>query len=1290
MIKGFDEHNIENPVRTHINISFEKVFDRVEMLKRIVEDLSKNFDHTKSTALIFVPTRKGTEEACKALNDLFEENKLDHLYNKIDFFHAGLDSTDREEKYINFKEGKILILVATKAFGMGMDIKNIHYVYHLGPSSTFEDYLQEVGRAGRNAEMLEKAGFSKDNPIKTKCLYTPQDFNNLRDKLHKDQITWTHLTQVKEAVFEYVKKFRTLKENDQLSFPLPLDLLDYVPEFKDRFSRDTFFRICLYWLEKLNRISLGVFTPTHLPIKILEKGYNFKFIKTEVEKNKLIKLHRDLQEYKKVHFSEADTIMIGISELKVISGVNNTADLFNMLFKAQGCKLILIERETILEPTKLRITELTNGIKTGNYPIIKATFSFSETILDNTISGSQKRFEPEELETLVQAIIHEQFSPLNFNWKEQKGSNSSEYFSSQELAEKAKNDFTKKRAKFAFKILSFTQKIKHKSLITFEKGYEKPITSQLIFNGLKSNEVQLEFLRDFKADLTSLINFITKSFIKEQETCFNIVDLINQLDISEKGDGYLQNLIFIAKALGYIKGDGGLIPMGIELFIKDLSVFEDNIKESKDYKVKEEFIDTGKMKQLRLLALECLSERPHHQQDKFIKQFFKCSTVKELVTLLEEYFTENNPILAAFREEALANAIKDLNPQQKKVYETKTNKNIQVIAGPGSGKTHTLILRVARLIQEEKVNPETILILAYNRAVVIELKERLGKLFKDLGYSKLISRLKVFTFHGFAKYCLGNQIENLDFENWTPEFIKIMKESPGIINQKLGLIKYVFVDEFQDITNERLELLKFIANPKNTKICVIGDPNQSIYGYQRDQQDSPMSPKPYYDKFKEIYKPVELDLSINYRSFLKILEEAENLLSLNESKYEMPKLEASLNPEIGENYCEIISLAKTKIDWRNKVTEFVQYRDSNNQKLRQIAVMFRSNDEVYRAFNFLKKEKNGDVKIRIQGAKGSLFKTREFYHVLKYFEEKIKQSIALNFLNYFEIFKGQIIKKYPNWEEYFLDIFHCLLLEFEKEKEDDATYQDVIDFIKEVAYKDDGQLGKIFNQNIAKIKSDYNNQEIVLTTMHKVKGIEYDAVIIPASLSNLPTTKVVESKIKDYIEEERRLYYVGYTRAKKQLFVIQHEREMALKNGMSYQFSEATIRARYGFKIDEGIDKFTMYWSASQYALNSFEYIRDKVKVGDEIYLEKVEGAYTFWYVIHNNHKIAQLSRVMVERLNGFNKLTGFVVSSVYVNTFEETKLSDDNNDTNYAGNWTQEAKERGYIYLIDFSGFGN
>lgn len=1292
-INGFDENKIENPIRSHIGIRFQKVADREEMLHRIVEDLKNNFNPDKSTVLIFVQSRKGTEEASRELNILFEENELPFV-DKVDFFHAGLDSTDRAEKYQKFKNRDIVILVATKAFGMGMDIKDIHYVYHLGPSSSFEDYLQEIGRAGRKEDLYKDAGFSTDNPIKTKCFFTASDFNFLRDRLQNNQITWNHLSRVNKVVFEYLQKFKPLIEEDENAFPLPLDLLDDYVEFKEIREKETFFRICLYWLEKLKRIALGVFTPTHLPITINTENHNIKSVKNQNDKLLLEKLFNGLLKFKKENFPDAEIIMIGIQELKDTIGINNSKELMALIFLAQKCKMITVERVINIEPTQLRTAELFEREDKFKSPLIEATFAFSEDITNNTNTADQKSFEEEELEALIKPIIIKYFKPDKFNWREKKSQKAKKYLTQKELAEIALKDFGEKRKKFGLKILNSIPKIKYKDVISFEKGYKKPVITRLIYNGSKSKDIQIEYLKEFKKDLYNLINFVAQTYAIKNESKFNIIDLIIALNIEDKGEDYLQQLLFMAKGLAYLKGEGNIIPLGIELFTKNTNEIKEDCKDTNDFLIQEEFIDTANMKLLRLMALECLSERPYNEQDRFIRSFFKCASVKELLFLLQEYLDEDNPLLAQYRQEALEIEKEKLNPQQTLVYGAPINKNIQVIAGPGSGKTHTLILRIARLVQDEKVNPENILVLAYNRAVVIELKDRLAKLFKALGYAKLISRLKVFTFHGFAKYCLGDKTDNLDFDDWTPEFIKTMNETPGLINQKLGVIKYVFVDEFQDITTDRLSLLQFIAKPKNTNICVIGDPNQSIYGYQKDQANEPMDPKPYYEEFKKIYKPIELNLSINYRSYPEILEEAEKLLSLNTTLFEMPKLQAFLIPKPNEKYCDIEDLYKSKINWKDKVVEFVKFIDSNEKKYKQIAVMFRSNDEVFRAFNILKNEKLENVKIRIQGSKGSLFKAREFYYSIKYFESKSTLHLENDFIEKFEEIKTRIIQEQPFWEEDYLDILSCLLVEFKKDIEENATYDDLIEFIKEISYKDDGQFGKIYQLNIKQIKSNYIDQEIVLTTMHKVKGIEYDAVIIPSSLSDLPVkfgnNGVPEEKIPAYMDEERRLYYVAYTRAKKRLFVLQYLREKALTKNDVYNFPSNFVKTNYGLKIKEGIDKFLMYWSASKYGGSSFEYIRDKVKIGDVIKVKKIEynGNY-FWYVYHNNKAISLLSKSMNSKLYGYNELNDLVISSVYVNTIQETVASDEKSQTNYADKWTPEAKERGYIYLIDFSGYG-
>ena len=125
--------------------------------------------------------------------------------------------------------------------------------------------------------------------------------------------------------------------------------------------------------------------------------------------------------------------------------------------------------------------------------------------------------------------------------------------------------------------------------------------------------------------------------------------------------------------------------------------------------------------------------------------------------------------------------------------------------------------------------------------------------------------------------------------------------------------------------------------------------------------------------------------------------------------------------------------------------------------------------------------------------------------------------------------------KFPKWERFYFELFKCLLIEFKKQKEDDSTNADIIEFINEISSKDDGQLSKVYYSGMAEQNRQIEKIEVVLTTMHKVKGLEFDVVIIPASKANLELKEkdlknlilsgiTKEQAFKDYLEEERRRF----------------------------------------------------------------------------------------------------------------------------------------------------------------------
>ena len=150
-----------------------------------------------------------------------------------------MDSDQRNETYKLFKgsdnnvNSELYILCATKAFGMGMDIPNIHYVLHFSPPSVMEDYLQEVGRAGRNAKMYNEA-FTDGGKIPAHCLVSIEDFRKLKELLIRSLMSWSDLDLARQKIIEYIQRFKSIDEASNTRTVVPFSIWT-----KDESPRDS-------------------------------------------------------------------------------------------------------------------------------------------------------------------------------------------------------------------------------------------------------------------------------------------------------------------------------------------------------------------------------------------------------------------------------------------------------------------------------------------------------------------------------------------------------------------------------------------------------------------------------------------------------------------------------------------------------------------------------------------------------------------------------------------------------------------------------------------------------------------------------------------------------------------------------------------------------------------------------------------------------------------------------------------------------------------------------------------
>jgi RecQ family ATP-dependent DNA helicase len=1123
VIKLENTEQTYNPVRDHIKIQFKnnvRKADRLEEIANYLKDLKSEL----SRAIVFVRSRDNVDDFAIDFNNVIQEvlGAESVLLNKIGGYHAGMDAEDRKSIYDKYASGDILVLFATKAFGMGMDIANIHYLVHHRPPSTFEDFLQEIGRAGRNEESRILAGFNqKENQINALCLTEENDFEKLRQQLIESRISWENIKETKIIVENYYKSFLTFMPNEENYIALPFNLFSQKSNADDN-NLDVIFRLGLHWLEKLNRIKLRYFTITHLNFNVasIEK---VKFTKPLGVSEDGVKLLDRICKLGSLGNTDAEYTQIQITTLLQESKLS-MEKMFELLIQFDKSNLIITNQPIKIELTKTRTTEIKSETKKANdkYLVLKLTFEFAKKLLKKVPDNDVWQFSGEEIQAQLDELIKENLEfKKNLSWSNKE--------SPEDKAKELKKyivEFITKRSKHVFSLINILPKAKHESKLVIENGIDKNnLVVQSIFNGYNKKEEWKMLLDDMENDCIKIIEYVNERLSVDVNVEFNWLNIINELELKPSFT-YFSDLLFITRILGYLKY-GDLLPTGIETAVFSEDLIDEKAVASNDQIIFNEFEETQKVRELKLVALQVLSKLSNEKQDGFIRSFFSCDSSNSLLILLQEYLDDDDDLLIKWRGDAIIKRENELNEEQRLVYNEDINTHINVIAGPGSGKTHTLALRVAKLIHHAEIKADTFLVLAYNRAVVSELKIRLKKLFTELGYGTVVKNIKIFTFHGLAKKYCNAETKGKPFNEWEQILLKKLTDEGGSMITQIGNLKHILVDEFQDINKVRIDLLTRFHELTEAKLFIIGDRNQSIYGYDRlNEEGGTISPIKYYQDFYNIFTPKKFELYKNHRSFIDILDMAGNMLPEDDKKKLMSVSPFHKVPQnFIEKYTEVFDIREVQLNWWDKINGLLTEK-INEKPYKQIAILFRGNNEVYKGFQRVQSLQLDNVRIRIQGSLPYEFtRIRECNELLVWLKIDNEKTLHFDLGNKTKIKIEQLLNAYPTWNEYYLFSVYAIILEFIEEGNESATYLELVEFIIEITQKDDGQIQKIYDKHISNEKD--NKVEIVLTTMHKVKGLEFDAVIVAPSYSELPygfsKPEFMHHILNEYIEEERRI-----------------------------------------------------------------------------------------------------------------------------------------------------------------------
>ena len=429
----------------------------------------------------------------------------------------------------------------------------------------------------------------------------------------------------------------------------------------------------------------------------------------------------------------------------------------------------------------------------------------------------------------------------------------------------------------------------------------------------------------------------------------------------------------------------------------------------------------------------------------------------------------------------------------------------------------------------------------------------------------------------------------MDFDDIIFNTVKLLEENEDVRNLYQTQFKYVMVDEYQDTNHAQYVLTSLLAD-KYKNICVVGDDDQSIYRFRGATIENILSFENHYKGSKVIR------LEENYRSTQNILDGANAVISHNKNRKGK-----TLFTRSGSGDKIVYKTVMSESEESQYIIDEIVKNVNNGMKYSDHAILYRMNAQSRNLEVMLTKS---GISHRIIGGH-RFFDRKEIKDIVSYLavinnpSDNVRLQRIINvpkraigdtmFANVLEIGAGlgmsafevceradefqktsRSASKLMNFTKMIRDFQECIengmglndllqeVLDVTKYldylQEEPETYEDRVNNIKELSsmfikYDEESEDANLseFLEDVALISDidSYNEDEdaVVLMTLHSAKGLEFPVVFIPGMEEGIfPGNQSMFSE--EDLEEERRLAYVGITRAKKKLYLISSQQRM--------------------------------------------------------------------------------------------------------------------------------------------------
>ena len=721
-------------------------------------------------------------------------------------FNGKMEADEKIANQDAFMNDQVHIIVATSAFGMGVDKKDVGLVVHYDISDSLENYVQEAGRAGR------------DPGLSARCyvLYSDNDLDKHFILLNQTKLSISEIQQIWKAVKNLTRQ--RMKVNcSALEIARQAGWDDSVSDIETRV------RTALAALEQSGYLVRGNNVPhvyaTGITVKNMDEARerisaSVLFGSDEIEKAiRIIKSLISQKHIAKAQDSEAESRIdyladiLGLSKREVISVVER------------------MRQEGILADSKDISAYLQDiGDSERKSQILLERFAKLEQYILNHIPDGSLRISCKQL--------NENAVNDGINTSKEKDIRTLLYFLTVKGYTRKKED--------AVRNMEISRQADLESTIRrFEKRLEiSRFTVEWLYKLASDAEKEDTPGKAIQFSVVELLNRIKSS----PQSLFGGLDDIQLEDVEEA-------LLYLSK-IGALKLEGGFLVLYNAMNIQRIKDNKSRYKQD-DYRMLNEFYKL-KIQQVHIVGEYAnLMVKDYHAALQYVQDYFQMD-YRKFVT---KYFKGDriSEIQRNLTPQKYKQLFGQLSKRQMEIISDKDSRCIVVGAGPGSGKTRVLIHKLASLLLLEDVKHEQLLMLTFSRVAATEFKQRLMELIGNAAHF-----VEIKTFHSYCFDLLG-RIGNLE------DAKNVVAKAAEMINQgevepnKIGKTVLV-IDEAQDMGAEEHALVKaLMTDNEEMRVIAVGDDDQNIYEFRGSDSD-------YMYRLAQESGSTFVEMTENYRS----------------------------------------------------------------------------------------------------------------------------------------------------------------------------------------------------------------------------------------------------------------------------------------------------------------------------------------------------------------------------------------------------------------------------------------